>query len=112
MVTTLKDVGVIIMGIIVLAILFGPYVARSISIVNKTCKRLSRKLKVSCDILYRNLKGSNKSKSDHSLISIAFVPVCEIISIFAFMYLLGIHIITFSLLRIPLLMHKEMIIAL
>ena len=112
MVTTLKDVGVIMMGIIVLAILFGPYVANSISIVNKTCKRLTRKLKVSCDILRRNIKGSNKRKSDHSLIPIAFIPVCEIISIFILMNLPGIHILTFSLLRIPLLLHKEMIIAL
>lgn len=112
MVTTLKGVGVIIMGIIVLAILFGPHVANSISIVNKTCKRLTRKLKVSCHILRRNIKGSNKCKSDHSLIPIAFIPVCEIIGIFTFMSLLGIHILTFSLLGIPLLLHKEMIVAL
>jgi hypothetical protein len=111
-VTTLKDVDVIIMGIIVLAILFEPYVARSISITNKTFERLTRKLKVSCDILRRNIKGSNRRKSDHSLIPIAFIPVCEIISIFTFMNLLGIHTLTFSLLRISLLLHTEMIIAL
>jgi hypothetical protein len=111
-VTTLTDVSVIIVGIIVLAIIFAPYIARLIPLINKTCRTITRKPKVSCDILHRNYKVSDKRKSDYSSISIAFIPVCEIISIFTFMNLFSIHIVTFSLLRIPLLLHKEIIIAL
>ena len=112
MITTLTDVSVIIVRIIVMAILFGPHIARSIPLINKTCKTITRKFKFSYEIVYRNYKVLTKWKSDHSLISISFISVYVIISIFEFMYLLNIHILTFSLLRIPLLLHKEIIIAL
>lgn len=43
----ITDVTVITMGIVVLAILFGPHIAISISLINRTCTQLTRKLKLS-----------------------------------------------------------------
>lgn len=96
----ITDVTVITMGIVVLAILFGPHIAISISLINRTCTQLTRKLKLSYDIIRRNFKTSNMHKFDRN---------SAIISIFSFICLHGIHFLTFSLLRIPLPSDKEML---
>ena len=64
MVTTIIDVVVIIVGIIVLAILFRTYIA--ISIVKLHSEKIVRKIKVSISMLQRNNKRSNNQKSDRS----------------------------------------------
>lgn len=64
MVTTIIDVVVIIVGIIVLAILFRTYIV--ISIVKLHSEKIVRKIKVSLSMLQRNNKRSNNQKSDRS----------------------------------------------
>jgi len=63
-VTTIIDVVVIIVGIIVLAILFRTYIV--ISIVKLHSEKIVRKIKVSLSMLQRNNKRSNNQKSDRS----------------------------------------------
>jgi hypothetical protein len=65
-VTTIIDVVVIMMGIIVLAILFRAYIAILISIVKVHSDKIIRKIKVSISMLERNYKRSHNQKSDRS----------------------------------------------
>lgn len=65
-VTTIIDVVVIIMGIIVLAILFRAYIAILISIVKVHSNKIIRKIKISISMLKRNYKRSHNQKSDRS----------------------------------------------
>jgi hypothetical protein len=97
------------MGIVVLAIFFGPYIAISMSLIKRTYVRLTRKLKISYHMLCRNFRRSGKHRFDQNSAKIAFIPVFGIFSIVSFINLLGVHILTFSLLGILLLQNKEMI---
>jgi hypothetical protein len=51
----ITDISIIILGIVVVAILFGLDIAISISI-NNSCTRLTRKLGISYEMFYRNLE--------------------------------------------------------
>ncbi len=68
MVTTIIDVVVIIMGIIVLAILLRAYIAILISILKVHSDKIVRKIKVSISMFKRNYKRSHNQKSDRSSI--------------------------------------------
>ena len=108
MVTTkITDMTVITIGFVVLAILFWPYFAISISLINRTSVRLTRKIKISYDMHYRNFKRSGKHRFDQNATKIVFIPVFGIFSIVSFISLLSTH--TFSLFGILLLQNKEMI---
>jgi|SRR5215831_5866474 len=99
------------MGIVILAILFRPHIAISIFLIKRTCVRLTiltRKLKISYDMLYRNFGRSSKHRFDQNPARIVFIPVFGIFSIVLFASLVGVHILTFSL-GIPLLQNRGMI---
>ena len=66
MVTTIIDVVVIIMGIIVLAILFKQNFVTSISLLKVHGEKMARRIKVSISMLQRNYKRSHNQKSDRS----------------------------------------------
>lgn len=112
MVTTkISDMIVITIGIVVLAILFWPYFAISISLIKSPCVRLTiltRKLKISYDILYRNFRRSGKYRFDQNATRLVFIPAFGIFNIVSLTNLLGMHFPTFSLLGIPLLQNRGM----
>ena len=66
MVTTIIDVLVIIMGIIVLATFFGQYIAISISRIKLHAEKLARKIRVSVSIRRRDYISSNKQRTGRS----------------------------------------------
>jgi hypothetical protein len=102
----MTDVIVITMGIAVLAILFGPYIAISISLIKRTSTKLIKKLKISYDVLYSNFGRSSKHRFDQNAAKIVFIPVFGTFSIVSFTNLLGVN--TFSLLGIIIIQNKEM----
>jgi len=97
------------MGIVILAIFFGPYIVISMSPIKRTYVRLTRKFRISYDMLYSNCRRSGKHRFDQNSAKIAFISVFGIFSIVSFIRLLGVHILTFSLLGILLLQNKEII---
>ncbi len=58
-------------------------------------------------MLYGNFRRSGKRRFDQNAAKIVFIPVFGIFSIVSFTSLLGIHILTFSLLEMPLLQNKN-----
>ena len=110
--TKISDTIIITMGIVVLAILFGPHIVISISLINRICVRLTRKLEISYDMLYRSFRRSGKHRFDQNAAKIVFIPIFGIFSIVSFINIFGVHIRTFSLLGIPVLHNEEMIAAL
>jgi hypothetical protein len=107
--TKIADMIGITTGIMVLTLLFGPYVAISISFIKRTSVRLTRKLKISYDMLYKNFRKPGKHGFDHNAAKIVFISVFGILSIASFINLLGVHILAFSSFGTLLLQNKEMI---
>jgi hypothetical protein len=65
-VTTIINVLVIMLGIIVLATFFGQYIAISIFHIKLHCEKIARKIRVSVSILRRDYIKSNKQRTDCS----------------------------------------------
>jgi hypothetical protein len=107
--TKIADMIGITIGIVVLTLLFGPYVAISISLIKRTYVRLTRKLKISYDMLYKNFRKPGKHRFGQNTTKAVFIPVFGIFSIASFINLLGVHILAVSSFGILLLQNKEMV---
>jgi hypothetical protein len=107
--TKIADMIGITTGIVVWTLLFGPSVAISISLIKRTCVRLTRKLKISYDMLYKNFRKPGKHRFGQNAAKAVFIPVFGIFSIALFINLLGVHILAFSSFGTLLLQNKEMV---